>query len=372
MFGPLLAAGLFSSMAGSAIGAAQNNNNIRRQLAFQKAENQKTREYNMMLARYQNRENLAQWNRQNYYNLPEKQMQRLRQAGLNPDLMYSNGTVGNSMSSPEMTSGAPASPMDYSALGGMRTFGDVITQTLNNEMQRAQIKNVEADTNKKEADTNATEVETAIAQAREGRDVELFGFTIRNTKLLGDKTDAEIKSIFQGIENMKKDVDRIISETDKNRALIKDLDHQQKMRVKEDYRRDLETKSLLDVNDATIKKLCSERNLNVQKLKEAIEVFPLVKSGLESENNIKSKEFEYVSKTVEIAEQDVRKRELEIQSDEQMNWWQRSDSPAAKILRGVDYVTGQAGRIFGASVTKSLNKAPITQRVTNNNIYNNR
>ena len=107
MFGPLLAAGLFSSMAGSAIGAAQNNNNIRRQLAFQKAENQKTREYNMMLARYQNQENLAQWNRQNQYNLPEKQMQRLRQAGLNPDLMYSNGTVGNSMSSPEMTSGLP-------------------------------------------------------------------------------------------------------------------------------------------------------------------------------------------------------------------------------------------------------------------------
>lgn len=153
MFGPLLAAGLFSSMAGSAIGAAQNNNNIRRQLAFQKAENQKTREYNMMLARYQNQENLAQWNRQNQYNLPEKQMQRLRQAGLNPDLMYSNGTVGNSMSSPEMTSGAPASPMDYSALGGMRTFGDVVTQTLNNEMQRAQIEAIKANTNKTKEET---------------------------------------------------------------------------------------------------------------------------------------------------------------------------------------------------------------------------
>ena len=34
------------------------------------------------------------WNKQNEYNLPVNQMARLRAAGLNPSLMYSNGVSG--------------------------------------------------------------------------------------------------------------------------------------------------------------------------------------------------------------------------------------------------------------------------------------
>lgn len=39
--------------------------------------------------------NLEMWHLQNAYNSPLAQMQRLRDAGLNPNLMYSQGTVGN-------------------------------------------------------------------------------------------------------------------------------------------------------------------------------------------------------------------------------------------------------------------------------------
>jgi hypothetical protein len=38
---------------------------------------------------------LDMWNRQNAYNTPAKQMQRLKDAGLNPALMYGQGNVGN-------------------------------------------------------------------------------------------------------------------------------------------------------------------------------------------------------------------------------------------------------------------------------------
>tara|TARA_B100000900_G_scaffold395620_1_gene394172 strand:+ start:226 stop:996 length:771 start_codon:yes stop_codon:yes gene_type:complete len=37
----------------------------------------------------------SMWNRQNAYNTPKNQMQRLKDAGLNPALMYGQGTVGN-------------------------------------------------------------------------------------------------------------------------------------------------------------------------------------------------------------------------------------------------------------------------------------
>lgn len=40
------------------------------------------------------------WNRQNIYNSPKEQMNRLLQANLNPNLMYGQGSVGNASSSP--------------------------------------------------------------------------------------------------------------------------------------------------------------------------------------------------------------------------------------------------------------------------------
>lgn len=41
-----------------------------------------------------NRWNIAQWNRQNEYNSPTAQMERLREAGLNPNLIYGESTSG--------------------------------------------------------------------------------------------------------------------------------------------------------------------------------------------------------------------------------------------------------------------------------------
>lgn len=58
------------------------------------------RKSRMELAQYEYSTNLEQWNRQNEYNLPVNQMQRLEEAGLNPNLVYGDknvtgNTVGN-------------------------------------------------------------------------------------------------------------------------------------------------------------------------------------------------------------------------------------------------------------------------------------
>lgn len=54
-----------------------------------------TNEANIRLASLQNKWNIEQWQRENAYNSPEAQMQRLKQAGLNPNLAYEKGTVNN-------------------------------------------------------------------------------------------------------------------------------------------------------------------------------------------------------------------------------------------------------------------------------------
>ena len=134
---------------GSLFGGISANKNIDKQIAAQSAENQKMREYNLMLAKQQNEWNLEQWNRENAYNDPTAQVHRLRNAGLNPDLVYGSGSAANlSAPSPEMTSGAPASPVDMSAYRNRKTIGDVIQDSAALMQASATIDKVKADTKK--------------------------------------------------------------------------------------------------------------------------------------------------------------------------------------------------------------------------------
>ena len=56
---------------------------------------------NMKLAEYQFNRNVEMWNMQNAYNSPSAQIQRLKAAGLNPQLAYGSGSnAGNATSSP--------------------------------------------------------------------------------------------------------------------------------------------------------------------------------------------------------------------------------------------------------------------------------
>ena len=72
---------------GSFFGARSQNKNIDKQIAAQKEENQKNRDWNLNLAKQQNEWNIEQWNRENEYNTPSAQMARYNAAGLNFDLM---------------------------------------------------------------------------------------------------------------------------------------------------------------------------------------------------------------------------------------------------------------------------------------------
>ena len=59
-----------------------------------------TNEANRQLAQYEWNKNLEMWNLQNMYNSPASQMQRFKQAGLNPNLIYGQGNAGNATTLP--------------------------------------------------------------------------------------------------------------------------------------------------------------------------------------------------------------------------------------------------------------------------------
>lgn len=247
--------GLFSTLAAafvslfSAANSANNQNrNIDKQLKAQSDENQKIREYNLQLAREQNQMNLDQWNRENEYNSPSAQMKRLQDAGLNPDMMMGGGISNTSVSSPQMTSGAPATPMDWSSLAGKRSIGDAVSQSLQNKLTQAQIDNINANTKKQGAETSILTDEASFKKSLLEGELKIQNGVIK----INDATAAE------KIQNVKESQQRcefIQTQMSEVNATVQQIYNSI---ANDNARLDLEKA----FSDANIKKLASSSNLD--------------------------------------------------------------------------------------------------------------
>lgn len=116
-------------------------------LLFAKQQNKMTKD----LMNYQNNLNIANWKMANEYNLPKNQMQRYREAGLNPNLIY--GKLDNSAS-------MVASPSAQSASIDRRS------SLLQNIQVAANLRQMEAQTKLLNAKTLRENVEAAYTEER--------------------------------------------------------------------------------------------------------------------------------------------------------------------------------------------------------------
>ena len=122
---PILIGGLLAAASAIASGIAQ------------KRQQRRQNDFNMKMADYQNTLNIEQWQRENEYNTPAAQMQRLKDAGVNPRIWWSNGS-NVSASSPTLS----APEQQYNAVGGTiaRGLSDAFGSAINAVNQINQIK----------------------------------------------------------------------------------------------------------------------------------------------------------------------------------------------------------------------------------------
>lgn len=130
--------GFFDGLAGSIVGgvasafgaSSSNKAAMKQQEAANKA-NRELAEYqaqqNRLLAEYQNSWNKQMWNETNEYNSPTAQMARYQDAGLNPNLIYGQGTPGNAGSLTSSTAGEYTAPK----MGAFTNFRDPISTGIN-------------------------------------------------------------------------------------------------------------------------------------------------------------------------------------------------------------------------------------------------
>ena len=122
------------------------------------------------------------WDYQNKYNLPSAQMERLKAAGLNPALMYGQGTTGNASNAPQSK---------FTQLNPYMNAGDV-----------AQLSNAGAQMALVLAQKNNVEEDTRVKKT----------VAIRN-KVLTKKDIAEIRKINRSIVNMDTQTAKMLQET---------------------------------------------------------------------------------------------------------------------------------------------------------------
>lgn len=263
---PSAISGLISGIFGQ-VGQSKYLNQQSREnyLAFQR---------NKELADYTNKLNIEQWQRENEYNLPKNQMARLRDAGINPALAYSNGVTGlTSANSPVMSGGTPYQGVDYTMGGSRKTIGDTIANSLDMALKKAQVDNLNANsaktksekegidiTNKTIFDLNMADIENKLSQA---------GFNKAQT----EKVAYEIQSIQKSMEVASNQISLIQSQ-------ISNMSVQQAQNW-------LSIQIQKNVSDAQIKDLCQSAKLKEAQAKEILDLLPSKLSNLMADTNLK-------------------------------------------------------------------------------------
>lgn len=215
---------------------------------------------NKELMELENKYNLMQWHRENEYNLPVNQVQRLKAAGLNPALMYGNGADGLTAASGNGVSGQSA---------GMPDLGQI------DPLTAAKIANINAETRKTEADTDLS-----IANTEESK---------------------------QRVLNLRQEIRQSEQDINESAARIRNLDENTKKQaaeqVKMEFDKRMRSKEWRDSHNLINKQLeemDSRIKLNDREYKELVATFVYRLSGMKLDNQLKEKELAKYDKVLEL------------------------------------------------------------------------
>ena len=173
--------------------------------------NKKTRQWNEQMYARQRADALADWQRQNEYNSPAAQMQRYKDAGLNPNLIYGGGpgNVSSPIRSTDTKSWTPQAPQfDFGAVAQSALFAGV-----NLKAKEAQINNTEQVVKNniaKEQETNARTLGILEGTLK----------TKQQNQRYNEIVDANLQVQQERLRNLQASTDQILTRTEQMRAIF--------------------------------------------------------------------------------------------------------------------------------------------------------
>lgn len=215
------------------------------------------KDYKMMRA-----DNLADWHMQNAYNSPAAQMQRLKDAGLNPHLVYGTGAVANNANAPRNAeiSHVQMEPPQFDA-------SSVIGSYLSAKMNQAQVDNLAVQKTVMEQEAILKSVQALQVLASTDKTKE----ETTNIQLLRSTT----------IEAAKKNIEKLTADIESTKANTA-------YTINENMRKqELQPITIRTMNEQ-IKNMIEQRNLSQQQREEILNrINNMVKDGLLKDWEIK-------------------------------------------------------------------------------------
>lgn len=169
-------------------------------------------------------DNLSDWQRQNEYNHPSSQMARLREAGLNPNLVYGKGADNTATAISGAASPSPEKwvPRDL-PLGDL---GDSLFRGVDLSMKQAQTDNLRVqntvlsqEAELKKAQTLGTLSNTAMTDTQRNQLDSLFPYTLEGKKLdvreqtqrIQTQLNEDERRTLQTAQNLQKGIEEILT-----------------------------------------------------------------------------------------------------------------------------------------------------------------
>ena len=313
---------------------------VAQQIQAQKEENEANRRYNLMLAEKQNRWSLEQWQRNNDYNTPSAVMFRLREAGVNPHMYYSKGNAmgGVSTASPEMTAGAPSSPIDTSGLLQQRTYGDAIQKAMEQSLLAASVRKTNAEAGlvdqkreTEEYNTDIFESDAAFRNALNGSSLRLTGMDIELKGSQKNLTDGQIGMLRYEAAMLQKQMDKIDQENKLMEEQIANLSEE---------RRSIVLKRVLDSElvKAQCKELAARTHLSYEEARDLAETRAARILNL----NVSSQKTQNEAYSVAW---DTKIKHLQLDMDSDMFEWRKTMEQAHDVVD------------LGATISQEVNRS---------------
>ncbi|MCT3639125.1 hypothetical protein HZR07_00715 [Elizabethkingia anophelis] len=248
---------------------------------------------NKKIARENREFSLEMWNRNNEYNTPLAQMQRLKEAGLNPNLMYGQGTTGNS-SAPAKADGANPTQYKLNFLEAAQLHQQQKLNEQSIQLQKSQTELNHAQAQKVNAETANTHANTLNTQEtmqfnRESRpkilekyDLDNAGIKLSNENLnkINAKIEADINQIKANTQLTARQADvakaslgKIAIEVENAVKQGRSIDLQQ---VEQQFKNDLWKKGINPSSTGTNGLIDWLRNNVLDKFKDAWKFYPKI------------------------------------------------------------------------------------------------
>lgn len=242
-----------ASLLGGIASSIFSSSAQKRQIKAQQQENQKNRDFNAAQASLSRTYNTQMVREARAYDSPTAMMQRLKDAGLNPNLVYgdigsgASVTVGNTGQAASASGGVGTALPDYSGLlQGIRQAADI-------SLIKAQTENVRADTEKKESETQLNGKALEYYDELQKSNIANINADTSLKVTQKDVGEEEKKNLAKSTEVLGKSIEQMEIATDKMYQEIKNLEIDEQIKRVESFFKSSEY-------EATIKSILASAN----------------------------------------------------------------------------------------------------------------